>query len=324
MARKRARTPRKSKNFVLKLPKFVTLPQVHRLIERAQPILFARKPFVRFTVDARELAHISPVGLATLVSIVRHAMTNGHYVKGTYRHPEKRHVRTYLSRMNFGRLIGLQDVEHPRRSRSRGRFRELVEVGTAEDCSKVADQLRRVLTKQVALTDVVLNNVTYCVLELLENVIHHAQSSTNGVACAQAYPKSHAVELAIVDCGIGVRASLAKNPEHAPRARSDADAILLALQKGVTSTPERNTGEGLFFVAELMTEAGRMRVQSGEAMLAVSRRAGMVTKPAPAWPGTLVGLRFEPKRAVSISEIFGRFTRLDEESGLFLLSDDSG
>jgi len=305
-----AAKPRAKRNFTLVVPQFVTMALVHNLIDRAQPILEGSQFFGRFTVDASQLAHISPVGLAALTTIVLSAVRGGRFEKGFLVDPKKTHVRTYLSRMNFKRLLNVRERSRVHRAPRQARFRELIEVSTDDDCSRVTDQIATVLRKKGDVSELIVDNTVYCLLELLENIVHHAESPTNGLVCAQAYKESGAVELVIVDCGIGVRASLSKNPRYS--IQSDADAIRLALQKGVTSTPARNSGEGLFFVAELMERAGRMRLHSGNAMVSVGK-TGKVVRKAAEWPGTLVGLRFEKRSGIPIREIFNRFAPLSEE-----------
>lgn len=312
--------PGPSEEFTLHVPRFVTMPLVHHLIDRAQPLIERGRQFRRLNVDASELTLISPVGLATLASVLLGAARDKRFEEGVIVFPKKKHVRTYLSRMNFNRLLRVKGarLDRPHRSPRSGRFRELVEVETEDECIRLTAQMLTVLKKKALLSDAVLDNVAYCLSEVLENVIQHAESPTNGVACAQAYPESKAVELAIVDCGIGVQSSLKKNPEYTERIRSDEEAVQLALQKGVTSNPGRNTGEGLFFVAELLGRSGKMRFQSGEAVLSVGR-GGMLVKRTPQWPGTLVGLRFELRKGIPIREIFDKHTVYDEELGLFRL-----
>jgi len=298
---------KKGEDFVLEVPRFVTMPMVPRLIERAQPIFSRPEPFRRFTIDASELALISPVGLSALASIALFAARRGRFERGFVISPDRKHVKTYLSRMNFNRLLRMREPapDRPQRSPRRARFRELVEVVTEDDCIEVPEQICAVLKRKAEISDVVVSNLMYCLSELLDNVRQHAESPTNGLACAQAY--GGAVELAIADCGIGIRGSLAKNPAYAGQLETDADAVQLALQKGVTSTPGRNTGEGLFFVAELLAKTGKMRLQSGTALVNVNR-GKMKTGGAAGWPGTLVGLRFESKKGVPIREIFDRHT----------------
>jgi anti-sigma regulatory factor (Ser/Thr protein kinase) len=221
--------------------------------------------------------------------------------------------------MNFDRLLDVKQPVATHRSPRQDRLSELIEVTSAEDSIRVTAEVGAILKAKVGLSDPVVNNTMYCLSELLDNVVQHAESLTNGVTCAQAYGTSKAMEMAIVDCGIGVRGSLAKNPQHAPAVPTDAAAVWLAAQRGVTSTPGRNTGEGLFFVAELLARAGRMRLHSGDAMLVINRRARSV-RPAAHWPGTIVALRFELKRGVPMRTIFDEHMPLEEPT-LFPLDD---
>jgi anti-sigma regulatory factor (Ser/Thr protein kinase) len=296
---------------------FLTLQFLPHLVRAAQPMIAGTRKFNRFRVDARGLSLASPIGLAALTGILLSAKRDNRFTAGFIMYPKKPHVRRYLSRMNFNRILGVRErrAAKPHRARRSGRFRELAEIATGEDCIRVTDQLRDVLKTQVPhIHETLLNNVAYCLSELLENVIHHAASPVNGVACAQAYKSSGAVELAIVDCGIGIRGSLLTRREYADQAGSDAVALQFALQKGVTSTPGRNSGEGLFFVAELLKKAGKMCLHSGDAVLTVNKK-GVTVKAAPIWRGTIVGIRFA-KGNVPIGPIFDAFVPPDRDEQL--------
>jgi len=229
MPKRRKSAKSRTKDFTLVTPKFVTMPMIDHLIERAQPILHGDALYERFIVDARELTHISPVGLATLASILLFSARNRRFKTGLIQYPKREHVKRYLSRMNFNKLLRVREARpvRPHRARRSGRFRELMEVATEDECIKVTMHIADVLRKQVPAT--IVHNVSHCLAEVLDNVIHHAASPTNGVACAQAYPKKGSVELAIVDCGIGVRESLRKNPQYVDRAATDTDALKLAV-----------------------------------------------------------------------------------------------
>lgn len=307
MPPKKVRKPQKP-DFTLELPAFLTMSLLPTLIGRAQPLLSLGpdEQFNEFIINGSRLSMASPAGLATLASIMLYASRNRKYTKGVWVVPNKPHVARYISRMNFHSLLRVAHdlTPKPRRAPRSGRFRELVEVANEDESIRVTDELAAVMRKRLPRRRIIVNNVSHCLSEILENVHHHAESSTNGVVCAQTYPKSGAVELAIADCGIGVRESLRKNPRYSTQVPAHADALRLAVQRGVTSTPNRNSGEGLFFVAELLKKAGRLYLQSGDALLTVNKK-GVMIKAAPSWKGTLVGIRLE--RDVPIREIFDRF-----------------
>lgn len=321
------RTGRRLRDFTLNVPAFMTMANVPHLIRRAQPILRTDARFDRFVVNVQDLALISPVGLATLTSILRLADHERRFKQGLVRAPRRHNVRTYLSRMNFNRLIRMAEDprQKPHRAPRRGRFRELNEFRDERGCMRITDHLCKVLESDGSLSESAVNSVHFCLSETTENVCHHAESPIHGVACAQYHNKSNAVELAIVDCGIGIRNSLSKNAKYASDVESEGDALRLAIARGVTSRPYRHSGDGLFFVAELLTRAGRMVLHSGGARLTISRsHVWPMIQDAPVWPGTIVGLRFERRKGISISEVFRRFSPPDTEEGPFQLEEESG
>lgn len=86
---------------------------------------------------------------------------------------------------------------------------------------------------EVCITDKIARDSLYvCLCELAENVLHHADSPSGGYAVAQGYPKKGKFEVGIVDLGIGVPASLRKNPSYA-HLDDDLEATKTALEVGV-------------------------------------------------------------------------------------------
>lgn len=122
----------------------------------------------------------------------------------------------------------------------------------------------------------VVRPVAYCFREVIRNVFEHAQTD-RCVVFAQRYKKGGNVEIAIVDKGCGIRASLAER--HA--FDSDAEALHAALEPGrsraalpdaddLPDGPEAawaNSGFGLFVLSELGRRTGAFSVVSGGARL---------------------------------------------------------
>lgn len=100
--------------------------------------------------------------------------------------------------------------------------------------------------------------VRYCLEELIRNVIEHA-GGVPAYACAQYYPGSKKVSIAVADCGQGLFGSLSGN--H-PSLQNSLEAAHLALKPGVsgaTSTrfgAEDNAGAGLFFTKTIAKFSG--------------------------------------------------------------------
>jgi anti-sigma regulatory factor (Ser/Thr protein kinase) len=142
-----------------------------------------------------------------------------------------------------------------------------------------------------------------CISEMLENVLFHADTPYGGVAAVQAF-KSGELELAIVDLGVGIAGSLAKNPDYADRARKgDLTAIQTAMVPNVTSTPWRNKGWGLAFTELLLQfNEGRMIVRSGQGyVMRGAKSADKVDADQPL-PGTLVAMRIKIDQPLDYSK----------------------
>lgn len=97
-----------------------------------------------------------------------------------------------------------------------------------------------------------LSAVQYCVSELLRNVLEHSNSPDGAFVAAHRFTNKepHRVTIAVADCGQGIRQHL--GAVHAAARRSDHDALVLAMQPGITGArpgpygTADNAGAGLF------------------------------------------------------------------------------
>lgn len=132
--------------------------------------------------------------------------------------------------------------------------------------------------------------ITTALFELTENVIFHADTPLGGYAAAAYSKKKRIIEVGIVDLGIGIRASLGKNPDL-PEPSDDVEAVKKAMTPTITSTPERNSGYGLAFTQGLLlANGGSMRVRSGHGAATIGPDVEYHLRDEHL-PGTLVLLR---------------------------------
>ncbi|UOQ57259.1 ATP-binding protein [Leucobacter allii] len=90
-----------------------------------------------------------------------------------------------------------------------------------------------------------------CLFEAGQNVYQHS-GKNQGFVAAQFYPKVGRYRFAIADSGMGYRASLAA--AHSPS--DDAEAIDLAMTKGISGTGKETRGLGLSEVRHIVTSHG--------------------------------------------------------------------
>lgn len=182
----------------------------------------------------------------------------------------------YLWRMG---LFNYLSVEYPTsrlEHEEAGRFMPIKRIISNEDVRAAVADISALL--HLADNPEDLAAVRFCVSELIRNAIEHSGSPLGAFVCAQNYPKANPprVSIGIADCGIGVSAHLGR---VYTRARdSDAAAIQLALEPGVTGAlpgiygQSDNAGAGLFFTRSIAKgTGGHFLIYSGSACYRIRR-----------------------------------------------------
>lgn len=129
--------------------------------------------------------------------------------------------------------------------------------------------------------------------ELTANTVYHADNG-GGYALAQycEYAAGPVIELAVADAGIGIRKSLAKNPDFAGIA-ADCAAIRLAITEGITSVDDKYRGLGLAYVVDNIQRQRdrRLTIRSGKGIITLSGDGLIQDETTPiAYPGTAVSV----------------------------------
>lgn len=109
--------------------------------------------------------------------------------------------------------------------------------------------------------------------ELIGNVVDHSEALDSGVALFAA--QAGHFELVVADCGVGARASLARNPEYA--GIGDEGTALQAMVETGVSRFARGTGHGNGFrpiFERLADMTGHLRFRSGDYALTLDGRFG--------------------------------------------------
>jgi anti-sigma regulatory factor (Ser/Thr protein kinase) len=135
---------------------------------------------------------------------------------------------------------------------------------TDNECHQASRELTAALAERCQTDTVTRGSIWIFLDELAENVLHHAESELGGFAAAQGWPRRRGeMEVAIVDLGQGIKASLTNNPVYAD-IPDDVTAIQRALEPNVTATPDRNSGLGLAVTRlALGGNGGTLVVRSG-------------------------------------------------------------
>lgn len=138
------------------------------------------------------------------------------------------------------------------------------------DAEKLGRELAQKLTQQP--NGDLVNTLAFSFCEIIRNVMEHSRSE-NFWYCAQYWPSKGDAEIALMDSGIGLRASLSNNPYTRDLITSDEMALKYALMPGVSgrrwgnrraSDDEwENTGYGLYMNYRICDEGGSFFIASG-------------------------------------------------------------
>lgn len=188
---------------------------LERLIRVLGPLLGLSEPR-QVVIRLDRLVFLSPSALALLIAALKRVRDLGLATEGSLVYPPNSPpVRNYLMRMNLIRALVNEDTPEPFSRNTPHGFRPCQHFTGKDDYWKVASSLAEALAERAQTDEVARASVRICLDEIAENVVHHADTELGGFAAAQGWKKSCEFEIGIVDLGVGVRASLTKNPAFA-------------------------------------------------------------------------------------------------------------
>ena len=287
-----------------------------RMVRDLRPLLSLESPSV-LELDMSGMVFIGPTSLALLEATIRRLEERELLLSGGWlAEPKNRLTNNYLHRMDFfSGLKSLQQVDEPFTRRPAVGFRPCQQFEGADDYWSITAELTKALVERCDVQSPADAAIRICLDELAENVIHHADSDAGGFAAAQGTPRRRRFEVGIVDLGIGIRRSLAKNPEYAS-ITDDVEAIKTALQPFVTSTPARNLGTGLFITKLLLRQnGGDLLIRSGNGLVRGGTQE-MAEHSDLELPGTVVALRARTDRTLDLNPVYEELDEHDDGDGV--------
>jgi hypothetical protein len=261
----------------------LSMKETPRIVSGLESIWDPFSQYESVHFDLSQSTFVWPSAVTLLTTAIIRLHQEGFSIRIT--RPESHDVDDYLNRIDFYDLAGM-DIAYPwQRHNAAGRFREVVQVQSEDEGEEVVGEVLAILDRNVEGIAGVYDAVQHAFLEIVSNVFHHAQSPTHAVICAQSYTRQDCVELAVVDSGRGIPASLGQNPELSDKFNNAVQAIELAVQPRTTGRPEYNSGEGLFFSLEFIkSNGGKACIYSQDGALWVEE-GETTAETASFWPG---------------------------------------
>lgn len=233
-----------------------------------------QQPFARRApkIDLTGVTFVSPAAIVQTVSACHALARDG-------RRPElvvpDTAVRSYLYRAGLMAAIdGVADVRPQLRlvgdsyQALRGSNPLLIEV-TRLDAARLSELLSRivfVLKEKLKYLQRDAYSAAVAISEVTQNSLDHGGGAPSFLAM-QVYGRGAAqfLQIGVADCGVGLRASLASNPEYASLP-SDAQAIRAAVELGTSAYQDPTHGTGLYHLLQIAQEnKGSVQIRSGQA-----------------------------------------------------------
>ncbi len=138
-----------------------------------------------------------------------------------------------------------------------------IDVFDTKNIYEVYSDIVRLLNGYPDIELSVLQGLSYCFYEVLDNVLTHSEKVC-GTLMMRYIPEKSLIQILVADDGIGVRESLSRNPIYADL--SEDEAVMRCIEDKVTDG--KGMGFGLYSTARLINNAGiRLDIHSGNSVL---------------------------------------------------------
>lgn len=174
-----------------------------------------------------------------------------------------------------------------------------------------------VLTQYLDIEVTVLQAMSYCFYEMLDNVLIHSGKDL-GTVLTQYDAPNHILSFLIADDGKGVQASLKENEKY--RDITESDALKMCIQD--TITDGQGMGFGLYSALRLAQKAGLLyEVRSGNHTMQVKDDV-ITTKESELWQGTIVYMQLRTDVEIDPAEVVAFRTNVAEQYNEAFLNDN--
>lgn len=183
-----------------------------------------------------------------------------------------------------------------------------IDVFDAQTLNDVYKQVLQTMTAHFEIEVSVLQAMSYCFYEILDNVHIHSGKPL-GTAITHFDAQKDVLRVLVADDGMGIQASLAENEKY--RNISEEDALLMCIQDTVTDG--KGMGFGLYATSRLMKSIGiSFILHSGNHKLIYKDGAAKTINNG-FWQGTIVYMEITTSQEIDPNEVVEHRTKADEQ-----------
>lgn len=192
-----------------------------------------------------------------------------------------------------------------------------IDVFDEKNIYDVYQRVVGILTQYIEIETTVLQAMSYCFYEILDNVLTHSGKEM-GTIITHYDSANHILSFLVADDGIGVRASLSENNNYSDV--TEPDALRMCIQDAITDG--KGMGFGLYSTSLLVRDAGlQFVVRSGNHRLLVQNGVESIAE-SDFWQGTVVYLQLHTNREINPAEVVANRTNVAAQYNETFLNDN--
>lgn len=173
-----------------------------------------------------------------------------------------------------------------------------IDVFDAQTLNNVYQQVLQTLTSHFEIEVSVLQSLSYCFYEILDNVhIHSGRPLGTAMTHFDAY--NNVLRVLVADDGMGIHASLTENEKY--RDISEADAVRICVEDSVTDG--KGMGFGLYATSRLMKNIGLQFILHSGTHKLVYKDAQTDIIENGLWQGTIVYMEITTSKEIDANEV---------------------
>lgn len=179
-----------------------------------------------------------------------------------------------------------------------------IDIFDSHSLNDVYQQVLQTLTSHFEIEVSILQALSYCFYEILDNVHIHSGKPL-GTAITHFDAEKEVLRVLVADDGMGIRQSLAENEKF--RDITEADAIRMCIEDSVTDG--KGMGFGLYATSRLMKDVGlQFILHSGNHKLIHKGDSTEVIENG-MWQGTIVYMEITTSKEVNLQKIVPEQTK---------------
>ena len=192
-----------------------------------------------------------------------------------------------------------------------------IDVFDEKNIYDVYQRVVGVLTQYIEIETTVLQAVSYCFYEILDNVLIHSGKEL-GTVITHYDPANHVLSFLVADDGMGVRESLSENEIYAEI--NESEALRICVKDAITDG--KGMGFGLYSTSLLARDAGlKFDVRSGNHTLTLQSGDEAISE-SEFWQGTIIYLQIQTNKEINPAEVVANSTNVAAQYNETFLNDN--